>query len=128
MEWSIPYCSTNTIRNVIVRCTNVKAAQRKHKSYKYPSFQVMSFWICTKQDYKRTHQIERTEVSSSGFGRSPASITSSSNDHHSKLYLSRQKHVRPKRHTKSKRNSWEWIPLSKNFIWSCYIWVFIINN
>jgi hypothetical protein len=34
---------------------------------------------------KEANHIERTEVSSFGFGRSPDSSTSSSNDHHSRL-------------------------------------------
>jgi hypothetical protein len=36
-----------------------------------------------------THQMDNTDVSSLGFGRSPESSTRSSNDHHSKLCICR---------------------------------------
>jgi len=39
--------------------------------------------------YKKTYHTERTEVSSSGLGKSPDNSTRSSKDHHSRLQSSK---------------------------------------
>ena len=39
----------------------------------------------------RTYHTDKTEVSSSGFGRSPESMVRNSNDHHSRLYHQHEK-------------------------------------
>lgn len=43
------------------------------------------------EHFQKAYHTDKTEVSSSGFGKSPDSRTSSSNDHHSRLESSKKK-------------------------------------
>lgn len=89
----VPSCCTKSIRYCI-KCRNCCQTENKWKiNQETNSLTYSRFYLKVSSDdptkkRQKAHHTDSTEVSSSGFGRSPESNISSSNDHHSRLRVS----------------------------------------